>query len=77
MSGAFYFACLKDNLFSGVWAEWSNKRRSDVREGMEQLNREIRRRTGVVGSFPDGNSALMLVCIRLRHVATTQNEATI
>lgn len=21
MSGAFYFACLKDNLFSGVWAE--------------------------------------------------------
>lgn len=22
MSGAFYFACLKDNLFSGVWAEW-------------------------------------------------------
>ena len=24
--------------------------------------REIRRRTRVVGSFPDGNSALMLVC---------------
>lgn len=22
MSGAFYFVCLKDNLFSGVWAEW-------------------------------------------------------
>lgn len=22
MSGAFYFACLKDNLFSGMWAEW-------------------------------------------------------
>lgn len=22
MSGAFYFACLKDNLFSGVWREW-------------------------------------------------------
>lgn len=22
MSGAFYFACLKDNLFSGLWAEW-------------------------------------------------------
>ena len=28
---------------------------------MERLNREIRRRTRVVGCFPDGNSALMLV----------------
>ena len=26
----------------------------------------------VVGCFPDGNSALMLVCARLRHVAGTQ-----
>ena len=25
-----------------------------------------------VGAFPDGNSALMLVCARLRHVAGTQ-----
>ena len=31
--------------------------------------REIRRRTNVVGSFPDGNSALMLVAARLRHIA--------
>ena len=31
--------------------------------------REIRRRTRVVGSFPDGKSALMLVSARLRHVA--------
>ena len=38
----------------------------------EQLCREIRRRTRVVGCFPDGNSALMLVCARLRHVAGTQ-----
>lgn len=38
----------------------------------QRLNREIRRRTRVVGSFPDGNSALMLVCARLRHVAGTQ-----
>lgn len=36
---------------------------------IERLNREIRRRTRVVGTFPDGNSALMLVCARLRHVA--------
>jgi len=26
----------------------------------------------VVGCFPDGNSALMLVCARLRHVAGTK-----
>ena len=30
--------------------------------------REIRRRTRVVGSFPDGESALMLVSARLRHI---------
>lgn len=39
---------------------------------IERLNREIKRRTKVVGTFPDGNSALMLVCARLRHVAGTQ-----
>lgn len=36
---------------------------------LERLNREIRRRTRVVGSFPDGNSALMLVAARLRYHA--------
>ena len=45
---------------------------SDFLSARERLNREIRRRTRVVGSFPDGNSALMLVCARLRHVAGTQ-----
>ena len=39
---------------------------------IERMNREIRRRTRVVGAFPDENSALMLVCARLRHVAGTQ-----
>lgn len=40
---------------------------------MERLNREVRRRTRVVGCFPGDNSALMLlVCARLRHVAGTQ-----
>ncbi len=33
--------------------------------------REIRRRTRVVGAFPDGHSALMFVAARLRHVAGT------
>jgi transposase-like protein len=39
---------------------------------LERLNREIRRRTRVVGSFPDGRSALMLVAARLRYVAGTR-----
>ncbi len=34
--------------------------------------REIRRRTRVVGAFPDGNSALMLVAARLRHIGATR-----
>ena len=38
---------------------------------LERLNREIRRRTRVVGAFPDGQSALMLVSARLRHMTTT------
>ena len=50
-------------------AHWTRIRTNNV---IERLNREIRRRTRVVGSFPDGNSALMLVCARLRHVAGTQ-----
>lgn len=39
---------------------------------IEHLNREIRRRTRVIGTFPDGESALMLVCARLRHVVSSQ-----
>ena len=35
---------------------WTRIRTNNV---IERLNREIRRRTRVVGSFPDGNSALM------------------
>lgn len=35
-----------------------------------RIMKEIRRRTRVVGAFPDGNSALMLVGARLRHITT-------
>jgi transposase-like protein len=38
---------------------------------LERIMREIRRRTRVVGAFPDGRSALMLVAARLRHIAGT------
>lgn len=39
---------------------------------LERINREIKRRTKVVGTFPDGESALMLVCARLRHIASSE-----
>jgi putative transposase len=39
---------------------------------LERIMKEIRRRTRVVGSFPDGQSALMLVAARLRHIAGTK-----
>lgn len=47
---------------------WLKIRSNNV---IERLNREIRRRTRVVGTFPDGNSALMLVCARLRYVESS------
>jgi transposase-like protein len=48
---------------------WSRIRTNNT---IERLNREIKRRTKAIGAFPDGQSALMLVCARLRHVAGTQ-----
>jgi len=36
---------------------------------LERIMREIRRRTRVVGCFPDGNSAMLLVAARLRYIA--------
>ena len=39
---------------------------------LERLMREIRRRTRVVGAFPDGKSAIMLVAARLRHISGTR-----
>jgi transposase-like protein len=39
---------------------------------LERIMREIRRRTRVVGCFPDGESAMMLVGARLRHIEGTK-----
>jgi transposase-like protein len=47
-------------------------RRIRTNNPLERIMREIRRRTRVVGAFPDGNSALMLVAARLRHIAGTK-----
>ena len=46
---------------------WLRIRTNNV---IERVNREIKRRTRVIGTFPDGQSALMLVCARLRHIAS-------
>jgi transposase-like protein len=46
-------------------------RRIRTNNPLERLLREIKRRTRVVGAFPDGQSALNLAAARLRHVAGT------
>ena len=48
---------------------WIRIRTNNV---LERIMREIRRRTRVVGNFPDGQSAVMLVAARLRHIAGTK-----
>lgn len=48
---------------------WTRIRTNNI---IEQLNREIPRRTCVVGSFLDGNPTFTLACARLRHVAGIQ-----
>jgi transposase-like protein len=48
---------------------WTRIRTNNM---LERIMREIRRRTRVVGNFPDGNSAVMLVAARLRHLAGTK-----
>ena len=48
---------------------WTRIRTNNM---LERIMREIRRRTRVVGNFPDGQSALMLVAARLRHIAGTR-----
>lgn len=50
-------------------AHW---RRIRTNNPLERILREVRRRTRVVGAFPDGQSALMLVAARLRHIAGTR-----
>jgi len=44
-------------------------RRIRTNNRLERIIREVRRRTQVAGSFPDGHAAVMLVAARLRHVS--------
>jgi transposase-like protein len=48
---------------------WTRLRTNNV---LERIMREVRRRTRVVGNFPDGDSAVVLVAARLRHIAGTR-----
>ena len=50
-------------------AHWQRIRTNNP---LERILREVRRRTRVVGAFPDGNSALMLLATRFRHIAGTR-----
>ena len=47
-------------------------RRIRTNNAIERLKREIRRRTRVVGTFPDGKSALMLATARLKYVTDSE-----
>ena len=47
-------------------------RRLRTNNMLERIIREIRRRTRVVGCFPDSHSVLMLVGARLRHIASSK-----
>jgi putative transposase len=48
-----------------------HRRRIRTNNPLERILKEVRRRTRVVGSFPDGESALMLVAARLRYIASS------
>ena len=49
-------------------------RRIRTNNAIGRLNREIRRRTRVVGTFPDGKSALMLVTARLKYIVENERD---
>ena len=48
-----------------------HRRRIRTNNPLERLISEIRRRTRVVGAFPDGNSCFNLAAARLKHIAGT------
>jgi transposase-like protein len=50
-------------------------RRIRTNNPLERIMREIIRRTRVVGTFPDGQSALNLAGARLRHTAGTKSSS--
>mgnify|MGYP002765779372 FL=1 len=51
------------------YEHWNRLRTNN---GRERIMKEIHRRTRVVGSFPDGYPAMMLVGARLKHISTAK-----
>lgn len=50
-------------------AHW---RRIRINNPLERIMRDTRRRTKVVGAFPDGEGTLNLAAARLRHIADSR-----
>jgi transposase-like protein len=61
-----------ENEVKGIGLRRVDYSRIRTNNVLERIMREIRRRTRVVGNFPDGKSAVMLVAARLRHIAGTR-----
>ena len=51
-------------------------RRLRTNNPLERILREIKRRTRVVGAFPDGQSALNLAAASLRHIAEPRDQTS-
>jgi len=60
------------HIVRGTVEETLNAMLEAEADRLERIMREIRRRTRVVGAFPDGNSAINLAAARLRHIAGTR-----
>jgi len=59
-----------EDTLTYYWVPQKHWRRIRTNNALKRIMREIRRRTKVVGAFPDGHhSALMVCAARLRHVA--------
>ncbi len=68
---------IKDGVHETLALRITSSRRSTgagirTNNPLERIMREIRQRTRVVGNFPDGKSALMLVAARFRHISGTK-----
>ena len=55
----------EDREVNFPYEHWTRLRTNNA---LERIMKEIRRRTRIIGAFPDGYSAMMLVGARLRHL---------
>lgn len=62
--------CVETLAYTRVPAAHWRRIRTD--SAIERLNRKIRSRTRVVGTFQDGTSALILVTARLKYIAESE-----